>query len=763
MLQTTTPSTIDRQGLAAEQTFRLKSTSKAFSILSSGLYSNKILAVVRELSCNAWDAHVAAGKNTTPIEVKLPTPIDDTFYVKDFGIGLSHEQVLNIYTTYFESTKTDSNDFIGALGLGSKSPFSYTNTFIVESRFNAIKRVYTAFINEAGIPAIALMGEESTDECNGVTIMFSVKPSDRRAFAEAAAEALSYFNPTPVLKGTADNLVEPIKFRITGNAWNVRHEKNSQHRGGGVRVVQGFVSYPVDMDQLIEAAADRTNSFVDASCNAMVAIRRIDLDIIVPIGDVEVAASREALSYDKRTVNNLIVVLTKVSLGLVQELQGEINKLPNVWAAVNAYAEYTASGSAFRELMTQSGHKFTFAGKELRQYLTITLTKYHDEIAVEQRCRKYRTSSVEMTARFTDKGAVVNGDLEEDETGADETVADDALTVRIPANAKIIIDDIGVGLQRTLDTWMCSSGVRSAWVFRNAEYKAKKPVHELMVGEVLAQMGIDTSHPSVILLSAIATTAPRAKSTRGKKDPTVFKVWKGFQEKRSSSRYYSTELNLSFSRLTWDERSFDMNSADETGYYVCVERFAVVRNFGITEVDNFFHNVLTHAKQIGVIEDDATIIGVSENDMKKVNKARWKNLFEVIDTEVLAAESRGLYSQVVNRTVRREIDHCVAISGMWANVGAMVAPCELKTFLDALVCKHDNDLRAWEYLLRTCVTDFSARVDAAANKQIDEWRAIAHKFPLLNLLDLEACSSIVAAKTVAGLFNAHIASLSEPV
>ena len=154
--------------------FRISSTgkaaAKAFSILSSGLYADKIGAIVRELSCNAYDSHIAAGHPQLPFEIKLPTTFDQTFYVKDFGTGLSHEDVIGMYTTYFESTKSDSNEYIGALGLGSKSPFSYTTAFTVESRFNGTIRVYSAYLDELGMPKIVLNGEAPTNEPNGMTI-----------------------------------------------------------------------------------------------------------------------------------------------------------------------------------------------------------------------------------------------------------------------------------------------------------------------------------------------------------------------------------------------------------------------------------------------------------------------------------------------------------------------------------------------------------------------------------------------------------------
>jgi len=96
--------------------FKIKASAKAFSILSSGLYANKIRAIIRELSCNAVDSHVAAGRTDTPFDVHLPNDLEPWFSIRDYGTGLSHEQVSSIYTTYFESTKTESNDYIGALG-----------------------------------------------------------------------------------------------------------------------------------------------------------------------------------------------------------------------------------------------------------------------------------------------------------------------------------------------------------------------------------------------------------------------------------------------------------------------------------------------------------------------------------------------------------------------------------------------------------------------------------------------------------------------
>jgi len=82
-------------------TFSIKESAKAFSILSSSLYSKKIKAIIRELSCNARDSRIAAGL-PQDFYVHLPTRMEPEFWVKDEGLGLSNSEVMNLYTTYFE-------------------------------------------------------------------------------------------------------------------------------------------------------------------------------------------------------------------------------------------------------------------------------------------------------------------------------------------------------------------------------------------------------------------------------------------------------------------------------------------------------------------------------------------------------------------------------------------------------------------------------------------------------------------------------------
>ena len=67
-------------GIQSASGFTIAQTSKMFKILSDSLYSDKVMAVIRELSTNAYDSHISAG-NKNPFKVTLPTAANPNFTV----------------------------------------------------------------------------------------------------------------------------------------------------------------------------------------------------------------------------------------------------------------------------------------------------------------------------------------------------------------------------------------------------------------------------------------------------------------------------------------------------------------------------------------------------------------------------------------------------------------------------------------------------------------------------------------------------------
>lgn len=161
-----------------ENTFQITASSHAFKILSDSLYQNKELAVIRELACNAKDAHVDAGIPDVPIKITLPCELDAILVIADQGKGMSRDKLERLYTTYFESTKRDSDDDIGGFGLGSKSPFALTDNFTVTSTTPDGESTTILAYLDNGIPKVMVTNhEEGTDLPQGTEVRVTIPES----------------------------------------------------------------------------------------------------------------------------------------------------------------------------------------------------------------------------------------------------------------------------------------------------------------------------------------------------------------------------------------------------------------------------------------------------------------------------------------------------------------------------------------------------------------------------------------------------------
>jgi hypothetical protein len=291
-------------GLQDAKSFSIRTNAHAFKMLSSGLYSDKIGAVLREIACNAMDAHIDAKKPDLPIEVKIPNRIDRQFHVRDWGPGLAHEDVMELYTSYFTSTKQTSNDFTGAFGLGSKSPFSYTDSFVVTSVHGGKKRTYTAHIGDQGIPTIAQLTTEKADDDwpSGLMVAFPVQPGDYEEFQRKALSIFRWFRVTPKVLGMA----QPKKVvRIQEEPGFFLSDDTDS---GDVGLVMGNVRYPVVAERITGLTPLARQVFNFSSLN-----------LKAKIGDVQVAGSREELQYDPKTIAWLVGALEGAARTIVDE------------------------------------------------------------------------------------------------------------------------------------------------------------------------------------------------------------------------------------------------------------------------------------------------------------------------------------------------------------------------------------------------------------------------------------------------------------
>lgn len=300
------------EGFTEEADFGIANSTKAFKSLIDGVYSRKAEAITRELATNAFDAHKAAG-SIAPFEIHLPTPLAPVFWIRDFGTGMSHHQIMTRYRMLFDSTKDGTNeedasinpdDQVGCLGLGSKAFFAYTDACTLTVWQDGEMRVYSVFMGPKGRPKVTLMGQLPSDEPVGVKVEFPVKAKDFSEFKAAAIRVFKGFPIQPV--GLPDDAqkaiaVEPVRI---GKGWKAYPKDYLP--GGGFYARQGCVLYPIELAQIDARSVEDEEGKVHLSHN-FARFEKTDLTVVIDfkIGSLGFDLSRERLAYDDATVLSL--------------------------------------------------------------------------------------------------------------------------------------------------------------------------------------------------------------------------------------------------------------------------------------------------------------------------------------------------------------------------------------------------------------------------------------------------------------------------
>lgn len=279
------------------------------------LYTDKSRAVLREYSTNATDAHVEAGIDR-PIEVTLPGEFDQRLIIRDFGVGMTKDTVLQVYSQYGASSKRNSNAQVGSFGFGSKAGL-LNGSFTVTSNKDGMQTVALFARDANGIGSASIVAHTATTEANGTTV--TVPVSDHEQMGRTAAAFFAAWKPGSVL---VDG-IEPALFASAGIPLDgIRYlsprqaEDIAGRRITGVYAVMGNVAYPIDGDGRNLSASTGWSGFAGGQCAVL---------IDTPIGSVDIVPSREGLRDTEHTKKFLTAAADRIKIGLAAHIQGLVD------------------------------------------------------------------------------------------------------------------------------------------------------------------------------------------------------------------------------------------------------------------------------------------------------------------------------------------------------------------------------------------------------------------------------------------------------
>lgn len=320
---------IQSSGLMQEHIFGIQDMGMIFDILRNKMYSNKIMAICKEISCNARDAHREIGKGDVPIEIYLPNGWDAKLKIKDFGPGISPDRMTNIFIKYAASTKRDDNLQTGGFGLGAKTPFSYSDTFSIITIVNGIEYHYAAFIDETKVGKLSLLEQKDAEgKPSGTEIIIPVKSQDFGEFYRCIEEVTRYWDlcknsARPKIEGYKITYREMAPVTIEGNNWKLL---STSHYNLDVTLVIDGIIYSLD-----------TSSFKKIKAWNDISGIRGTLLLPIDVGMVNLAANRESVHLDSKTETFIKNIFEEVSKDLSDKIKSKINSAKNYWEACEIY------------------------------------------------------------------------------------------------------------------------------------------------------------------------------------------------------------------------------------------------------------------------------------------------------------------------------------------------------------------------------------------------------------------------------------------
>lgn len=358
--------TVERSENFVEKSFSIGNPVVIMKIMRSKLYSNPIKVLIQEYLCNARDANREAGSDR-PIEVYTPSKFNQSFEVRDYGIGISPERMENVFIRYGESTKRGNNLQTGGFGIGAKSGWSYSDSFsittVTKEGDNHVKRFYSAIIDETEKGSLIKIGEdEIVDEPTGTRIIVPIKEKDVNLFQSYARQTTCFWKEDVVIIGENTRCkYDQSIVRYRGDLWTLHPKSDSGSIFGEysnhyrcLAIVDG-IQYDIKPDAISDCEEMKQTSLLNDIFNNRFLL-------FFNTGDLNISANREELYYDDKTKSAIISRLKLIEQEFLGVVSAKLNVAPDYLTLIDMWNDFTSTNLNLNE-KSQNSFLSTFEWK----------------------------------------------------------------------------------------------------------------------------------------------------------------------------------------------------------------------------------------------------------------------------------------------------------------------------------------------------------------------------------------------------------------
>lgn len=296
------------ENTSKKATINASKIAKLQYMLTEGLYSDPLSAVIVEIVNNGMDAVIESGKDALKhpviVEFKRHT-LGYVMTIKDEGIGMSREFFENVFMSMLSSTKEDDNNVIGHFGIGGKSWASLGKQVKFTTVKDGRKCLFLCYKGEEFIDYDLLFEEDTTEE-NGVEFELPLSYSEYTSAINKAKQKLCYYDTVALI--------------IDGKLW-----ENKIYRTDGFQWCSNLPS------QYLHLCLKDVIYLIDYS---KLGINQIAVPIALRFGlddGIVPTPSRENILMNKDTIEKIKAKIAEAAEWLVKKWNDSVIQANNIW------------------------------------------------------------------------------------------------------------------------------------------------------------------------------------------------------------------------------------------------------------------------------------------------------------------------------------------------------------------------------------------------------------------------------------------------
>lgn len=307
-------------------------------------YKYKIRTSLQELISNAQDAQVEAGNADKPLKITIPTKLEPTFKLRDYGTGMTPEVVNKIYCNMGASGSSHTNDKKGGFGIGGKSPLGFCDQYIIKTYVDGKYWFYTVYKNQFNGINVDLIESGNTTEENGTEIIIPATHNQVNDFKKGAIRATYFWENQPNFNLDSEEMpLKPQGIELSDKI--TVYNTNDLYKGLGLST-WGVSNIVILVDGIpYEVESDMIRNCEALSDAKQILSRNTTLVYKIGNGEIKVLQTRESLEECDFTLDKL----NEIGLDVQKEFKKYANGLLKP-TLIDTYKAYKDAVNVFNGL-----------------------------------------------------------------------------------------------------------------------------------------------------------------------------------------------------------------------------------------------------------------------------------------------------------------------------------------------------------------------------------------------------------------------------